>query len=624
MNITLLSGKILNFIQPITGIELANKISPSLAKKSLAIKINGTLSDLQDYIHDDATVQIITIDDQEGLEILRHDTAHILAQAVKNLYPTANIVIGPAIKDGFYYDIDYQESFSINDLEKIEQEMKNIIKQNFKFVKKVYSKEEALQLFQHEKYKLELIKDLKDPITVYYQNDFYDLCRGPHAISSKYIKAFKLTKISGAYWRGDAKNAMLQRIYGTAWFTEEDLQKYLTMLEEAQKRDHRRLGKEMNLFHFQEESPGCVFWHPHGWALFQILVNFIRDKQTALGYVEVNTPQILNRVFWEKSGHWDKFRKYMFTVHTDQEDDKEYAIKPMSCPGAAQIFNNMGIVSYKDLPLKVSEFGIVHRFEPSGALHGLMRVRGFTQDDAHIFCTESQLLDESRKVCEFALEIYKDFGFNDIIIKISDRPEMRIGSDEVWDRSEKALIQAIEDMGLEYTINRGEGAFYGPKIEFTLCDAIGRHWQIGTLQVDFNLAERFNCSYINSVGERVKPIILHRAILGSLERFIGILLEHHAGRLPIWLSPVQIVLITVSDAVNDYAYEILNKLKQAGVRVILDNENQTLSYKLRRQILAKIPIIGIIGKEELETHTITINKKKMQYETLLSFIKSQV
>lgn len=632
LNIQLSDGKVLQFQEPkINGFKIAETISTSLAKAALAMQVNGKPCDLSTDIDKDCSVKLITTNDEMGLEIIRHDTAHILAQAIKELYPSAEITIGPVIKDGFYYDISYDQNFSTDDFKALEDKMHEIIKRNDGFIRKVVPRDEAIKMFAKigEKYKVEIIKDLpaNEEVSIYYQGDFFDLCKGPHAPATKHLKAFKLMKIAGAYWRGDSKNPMLQRIYGTAWRNNEELTKHLHMIEEAEKRDHRRLGKEMDLFHFQDNAPGTVFWHSKGWQLFQILVNFIRKKQTAAGYVEVSTPELLCRSIWEVSGHWEKFKESMFTARAMGED-REFAIKPMSCPGAVQIYNH-GLTSYRDLPIKIAEFGKVHRFEPSGSLQGLMRVRGFTQDDAHIFCMEEQVQEQSREVCEFALAIYKECGFDDVKIKISDRPEKRIGSDEVWDKSEEALVKAVESMGIPYEINKGEGAFYGPKIEFTLMDAIGRDWQIGTLQVDFNLPMRFNAPYTGQDGVKHHPIMLHRAILGSLERFIGIMLEHHSGKLPLWLAPTQMIIVTVSEQFNSYARKVMNELKNEGIRVELDDDNQTLNYKLRKHILAKAPLIAIIGKNEELNNTVTIrsleseNQKVVSVSELITSLKEE-
>jgi threonyl-tRNA synthetase len=632
IKITLLNGQEINLPSLISGFEIATKISPSLAKSSLAMKLDGKLYDLDTKLERDCHLEFITTESQEGLEIIRHDAAHILAQAIKDLYPQAQITIGPVIEDGFYYDIALEEKISSEDLGKIEKVMKDLVKKGGGFTRKVVNRAEAIKIFSDlgEKYKVEIIKDLpeQEEISLYYQGDFCDLCRGPHGPNLKHLKAFKLTKISGAYWRGDSKNPVLQRIYGTAWRNQEELDLYIKRLEEAAKRDHRLLGQTMDLFHFQEDNPGVVFWHNNGWELFQTLVDFIRKRQKAAGYIEVNTPELLARSLWEKSGHWEKFKENMFTAAA-LDEDREFAIKPMSCPGAVQIYNH-GLKSYRDLPIRMAEFGKVHRFEPSGALHGLMRVRGFTQDDAHIFCSEEEIEEESKKVCDFALKVYKDCGFDKIKIKISDRPEKRIGSDEIWDKSEAALKKALEALDLDYSINKGEGAFYGPKVEFTLTDALGRDWQIGTLQVDFNLPARFNASYIDSDGNKKTPVMLHRAILGSLERFIGIILEDKGGKLPLWLAPVQLLLVTVSENFNNYAEEVLTLLKEAGIKAELDKDNQTLNYKLRKHILARKPLIGIIGNNEVVNKTITLRfldkeeQESISLENLLIKLKKEV
>ncbi len=619
--IQLPDGKILQFQEDrINGLKISEEIGISFAKSVLAMEVDGQLCDLTTEIDKDSKVKFITVNDEMGLEIIRHDTAHILAQAIKELYPSALITIGPVIKDGFYYDISYDQHFSTDDFVAIENKMHEIIKRNNGFIRQVVPRNEAIKMFESigETYKVEIIKDLpeNEEVSVYYYGDFFDLCRGPHAHNTKHLKAFKLMKVAGAYWRGDSNKAMLQRIYGTAWRNNEELEKYLKMLEEAEKRDHRRLGKEMDLFHFQDNAPGTVFWHSKGWQMFQVLVKFIRDKQTATGYVEVSTPELLCRSIWEISGHWEKFKEHMFTAHAMGEE-REFAIKPMSCPGAVQIYSH-GLTSYRDLPIKMSEFGKVHRFEPSGALHGLMRVRGFTQDDAHIFCTEEQIQEQSREVCEFALSIYKECGFDNVKIKISDRPDKRIGSDEVWDKSEQALINAVESMGIQYEISKGEGAFYGPKIEFTLTDAIGRDWQIGTLQVDFNLPMRFNALYTGSDGNKHHPIMLHRAILGSIERFIGIMLEHHSGKLPFWVAPTQLMIIPISDQFHDYAKKVMNQLRLKGLRAEIDNDNQTLNYRIRKHILAKVLLIVIIGKNEELNQTVTVRKLGEEQQSVLT------
>ncbi len=632
IEITLLDGKKLPIPLLTSGLELAEIISKSLAKSALAMKIEGQLFDLDTKLEKSCQIEFITHKSDESLEIIRHDTAHILAQAIKALYPQAEITIGPVIQDGFYYDIALEQNLSLDDLPRIENKMKELVKKGGGFVRKVVTREEAIKLFSDlgEKYKVQIIKDLpsSEEISLYYQGDFCDLCRGPHAPTLQHLKAFKLTKIAGAYWRGDSKNPMLQRIYGTAWRDQEELDLYLKRLEEAEKRDHRLLGKNMDLFHFEEDNPGVVFWHNDGWILFQTLVDFIRRRQKAAGYIEVNTPELLSRSLWEVSGHWEKFKENMFTAAA-LDEEKEYAMKPMSCPGAVQIYNH-GLKSYRDLPIRMAEFGKVHRYEPSGALHGLMRVRGFTQDDAHIFCREDQIEEESRAVCDFALKVYQDCGFDKVKIKISDRPEKRIGSDEVWDKSEEALKKALDSLSLPYSINKGEGAFYGPKIEFTLTDALGRDWQIGTLQVDFNLPMRFSASFIDSDGNKKSPIMLHRAILGSLERFIGIILEDTGGKLPLWLAPVQIMIITVNETCNDYAKEVCKTLEEAGIRAKLDQDNQTLNYKLRKYILAKKPLIAIIGSNEVQEKKVTLRflddreQENLSLEDLIIKLKKEV
>lgn len=546
----------------INGLELASQISKSLAKESVAIKINNEIKDISLPINVDASVAILKRDSEEALELIRHDCAHVMAEAVQELFPGTQVTIGPAIENGFYYDFARDEPFTVADLPKIEKKMHDIIQRNKNFIREVWSKEESIKFFKEkgEDYKVELINDLPDneEISIYKQGNWLDLCRGPHMVSTKQIgKAFKLMKVAGAYWRGDSSNTMLTRIYGTAWATEKELEQHLLQIDEAEKRDHRKLGREMDLFHFQEEAPGAVFWHPKGWKLFQSLINYMRNRQDKAGYVETNTPDMMDKSLWETSGHWDKFSDMMF--RTEAKDDKIYAIKPMNCPGAVEIFKQ-GLKSYRDLPFLLSEFGKVHRYEPSGALHGLMRVRAFTQDDAHIFCTEDQITQESKTVCDLILSIYKDFGFDNVRIKFSDRPEKRVGDDVIWDKAEAALMQAMEATGLEYTLNPGEGAFYGPKLEFVLRDAIGRDWQCGTLQVDLNLPRRLGATYIGEDGNKKIPVMLHRALFGSLERFTGILIEHYAGHLPFWLSPLQTVVATITSDTDKYAYEVQTSL----------------------------------------------------------------
>ena len=594
----------------INGLELASQISKSLAKESVAIKINNEIKDISLPINSDASVAILKRDSEEALELIRHDCAHVMAEAVQELFPGTQVTIGPAIENGFYYDFARDEPFTVADLPKIEKKMHDIIQRNKNFIREVWSKEESIKYFKDkgEDYKVELINDLPDneEISIYKQGDWLDLCRGPHMVSTKQIgKAFKLMKVAGAYWRGDSSNTMLTRIYGTAWATEKDLEQHLLQIEEAEKRDHRKLGREMDLFHFQEEAPGAVFWHPKGWTLFQSLINYMRNRQDKAGYVETNTPDMMDKSLWETSGHWDKFSDMMF--RTEAKDDKIYAIKPMNCPGAVEIFKQ-GLKSYRDLPFLLSEFGKVHRYEPSGALHGLMRVRAFTQDDAHIFCTEDQITQESKTVCDLILSIYKDFGFDNVRIKFSDRPEKRVGDDAIWDKAEAALMQAMEATGLEYTLNPGEGAFYGPKLEFVLRDAIGRDWQCGTLQVDLNLPGRLGATYIGEDGNKKIPVMLHRALFGSLERFTGILIEHYAGHLPFWLSPLQAVVATITSDTDEYAYEVQKALISKGIRAEIDTRNEKIGYKIREHSNSKVPAIIAVGKKEAEDKTVSVRR----------------
>ena len=594
----------------INGLDLASQISKSLAKESVAIKINNEIKDISLPINSDASVAILKRDSDEALELIRHDCAHVMAEAVQELFPGTQVTIGPAIENGFYYDFARDEPFTVADLPKIEKRMHDIIQRNKNFVREVWSKEEAIKHFKGkgEDYKVELINDLpnNEEISIYKQGDWLDLCRGPHMVSTKQIgKAFKLMKVAGAYWRGDSSNAMLTRIYGTAWATEKDLEQHLLQIEEAEKRDHRKLGREMDLFHFQEEAPGAVFWHPKGWTLFQSLINYMRKRQDNAGYVETNTPDMMDKSLWETSGHWDKFSDMMF--RTEAKDDKIYAIKPMNCPGAVEIFKQ-GLKSYRDLPFLLSEFGKVHRYEPSGALHGLMRVRAFTQDDAHIFCTEDQITQESKTVCDLILSIYKDFGFDNVRIKFSDRPEKRVGDDAVWDKAEAALMQAMEATGLEYSLNPGEGAFYGPKLEFVLRDAIGRDWQCGTLQVDLNLPGRLGATYVGEDGNKKIPVMLHRALFGSLERFTGILIEHYAGHLPFWLSPLQAVVATITSDTDEYAYEVQKVLVSKGIRAEIDTRNEKIGYKIREHSNSKVPAIIAVGKKEAQDKTVSVRR----------------
>ena len=608
--IQLLDGKKIDFENSINGFELTKKISKSLEKIALIMEVDGELKDLSHQIIKDSKVKIITPKDKEGLEVIRHDTAHILAMAVQELYPGTQVTIGPVIDNGFYYDFSRKEPFTENDLKKIEKKMAEIVDRDEKTHREVWKRDDAVEHFLKigEKYKAEIIESIPtgQEVSIYHHGKWHDLCKGPHLASTGKIgKAFKLTKVSGAYWRGDSKNEMLQRIYGTCWTSKKELDDYLERLEEAEKRDHRKLGKEMDLFHFREESPGAVFWHEKGWLLFQRLVEYMRSKQRLAGYKEINTPELLDRSLWEKSGHWDKFGEHMYTSETP--DEKIFAVKPMNCPGCVQVFNQ-GLKSYRDLPLKLSEFGKVHRYEPSGALHGLLRVRAFTQDDAHIFCTEDQITQESLIVTNLILEIYKDLGFENVFLKYSDRPEKRVGDDSVWDKSEAALLSAIKQSKLEYTVNKGEGAFYGPKIEFVLRDAIGRDWQCGTLQVDLNLPNRLGASYVAKDGNKKVPVMLHRALFGSLERFIGILIENYAGKLPFWLSPTQAVVCPIAEENNEYVKKLFEDLFKEGINCEMDLRNEKINYKVREHSLAKIPFIIVCGKKEVAESTVTVRK----------------
>lgn len=610
INITFPDGTVKSFPTDVTGFEIAKAISPSLAKKAIAIKVNETLLDLFSEIAKDAKIKIITDKDPEGLEIIRHDCAHILAQAIKNLYPDAQITIGPVIENGFYYDILPSQPLSENDLPKIENEMKRICQNNYPINREIWDKNEAIKMFKKagENFKAEIIADIipqGEDISLYRQGEFIDLCRGPHSPSTKYVKYFKLMKIAGAYWRGDSNNVMLQRIYGTAWACAEELENYITMLEEAERRDHRKIGKALDLFHIQEEAPGMIFWHEKGYILYKLLEEYIRKEILANGYIEVKTPILVDRSLWEKSGHWGKFGEHMFL--SQDEDKRIMALKPMNCPCHIEIFKK-GVKSYRDLPLRMAEFGSCHRNEPSGALHGLMRVRGFVQDDAHIFCTEDQITAEALAFYKLLEKVYLKLGFKDISIKFSDRPEKRAGSDEIWDKAEKSLLTALESTGLAYTINKGEGAFYGPKLEFVLKDAIGRDWQCGTFQVDFVLPERLKATYTGPDGEKHVPVILHRAILGSLERFIGILIEQYEGKFPFWLAPKQIAVLSITDEVQDYAGTINNQLLSNNFRSILDNSSEKINYKIRHYSHQKIPVLVILGKKEKETKTISVRE----------------
>lgn len=619
VSIKLPDSSVLSFDGATDGAQIAAKIGAGLAKAALAIKVNGKLQDLATPITTDADIDIITAKSPEGLDIIRHTCSHVMAQAVQELYPETQVTIGPAIENGFYYDFAREKPFTPADLEAIEKRMAEIVDRDEPVVREEKSREDAIAFFKKkgEKYKVELIEDLPADavISFYKQGDFIDLCRGPHLPSTgKVGKAFKLMKVAGAYWRGDSSREQLQRIYGTAWADKKALDAYLVQLEEAEKRDHRKLGREMDLFHFEDVAPGDIFWHPHGWTLFQTLINYLRKRQNDVGYVEINTPQIMDRVLWETSGHWDWYRENMFTTTIE---DRVYCVKPMNCPGGILVFKQ-GIKSYRDLPQYIAEFGRVHRYEASGALHGLFRVRAFTQDDAHIFCTPEQLEDECQKVVRLMLDIYDAFGLKDVSIKLSTRPDERIGADELWDKTETALAQALTDMGYKYTLNPGDGAFYGPKLDFKVKDAIGREWQLGTLQVDMNLPERFDVSYIGEDGEKHRPIMLHRALFGSLERFTGIMIEHYAGKFPFWLAPVQAVVTTITDDGDEYAAEVVKALKKAGIRAEIDLRNEKISYKIREHSLKKVPVVLVIGKKEAADGTVTIRRLGQEKQETLA------
>lgn len=630
VSIKLPDSSVLSFDDPVSGADVAAKIGAGLAKAALAVKVNGKLQDLATPITTDAEIDIITSKSPEGLDIIRHTCSHVMAQAVQELYPETQVTIGPAIENGFYYDFARKTPFTPADLEAIEKKMAEIVDRDDPIVREEKPRNEAIAFFKDkgEKYKVELIEDLPADavISFYKQGDFIDLCRGPHLPSTgKVGKAFKLMKVAGAYWRGDSSREQLQRIYGTAWADKKALDAYLVQLEEAEKRDHRKLGREMDLFHFEDVAPGDIFWHPNGWTLFQTLINYLRKRQNDVGYVEINTPQIMDRVLWETSGHWDWYRENMFTTEIE---DRVYCVKPMNCPGGILVFKQ-GIKSYRDLPQYIAEFGRVHRYEASGAIHGLFRVRAFTQDDAHIFCTPEQLEDECQKVVRLMLDIYDAFGLKDVNIKLSTRPAERIGADELWDKTETALAQALTDMGYNYTLNPGDGAFYGPKLDFKVKDAIGREWQLGTLQVDMNLPERFDVSYIGEDGEKHRPIMLHRALFGSLERFTGIMIEHYAGKFPFWLAPVQVVVATITDEGNDYAREVLTALKKAGIRAEIDLRNEKISYKIREHSLKKVPVMLVVGKKEIADKTVTIRRlgqekqEKLALDDVIAKLKAE-
>jgi threonyl-tRNA synthetase len=608
--ITLPDGSQKRFDHTVSVADVAADIGAGLAKAALAGKVDGVLVDTSTPIDHDATLSIVTDRDPEGLEIIRHSTAHLLANAVQEIFPDAQVTIGPVIEDGFFYDFAYKRPFSTDDLTAIEKRMAEIAAKNLPVHRRVMPRDEAVEHFKKigEKYKAEIIAAIpsNEPISLYGQGDWEDLCRGPHVPSTGKLKAFKLMKVAGAYWRGDSRNEMLQRIYGTAWANEKQLKEYLTRLEEAEKRDHRRIGKELDLFHLQEEAPGAVFWHPKGWALFQQLIAYMRERQAGAGYLEVNTPEIMDRELWIKSGHMETFGDNMFMTQTP--DERTFAIKPMNCPGHIQVFKQ-GLRSYRELPLRLAEFGKVHRYEPSGALHGLMRVRAFTQDDAHVFCLPTQLTSEAVKITELILGIYRDFGFEDVRIKFSDRPPKRVGSDEVWDQAEDALRQASAAAGIETTLNPGEGAFYGPKLEFVLRDAIGRDWQCGTLQVDFNLPGRLGATYVGEDNQKHTPVMLHRAMFGSLERFIGILIEHHAGKLPTWLSPVQAVVMGITNAQDEYCLQVAENLRNQGLRVETDLRYEKVGFKIREHTIKRVPFLLVAGDREVEARTLAVRTR---------------
>jgi threonyl-tRNA synthetase len=619
ISLTFPDGSARSFKSGVTGREVAEQIAKSLAKKAVAVQLDGKTRDLGEPIKSDAKIRILTRDDAEALSLIRHDAAHVMAEAVQEIYPGTQVTIGPVIENGFYYDFAREEPFTPEDLPKIESKMREIVARDRPFTCEVVDRKKAKDLFKKkgEAFKVELIDAIPEgeEIKLYSQGDWLDLCRGPHMTSTgKVGKGFKLLKIAGAYWRGDSSKPMLQRIYGTAWASEEELAAYLHQLEEAEKRDHRRLGREMDLFHFQEEAPGAVFWHPKGWALFTALIGYMRRRQNAWGYVEVNSPDMMERTLWEQSGHWEKFGDHMYVTETP--DERIYACKPMNCPGHVQIFKH-GLKSYRDLPLRLAEFGKVHRYEASGALHGLLRVRHFTQDDAHIFATEDQITEECIRLNEQMLSIYRDFGFDDVRIKFSDRPEKRVGSDAVWDKAEAALKRAVEAAGLKYELNPGEGAFYGPKLEYVLRDAIGRDWQCGTIQVDLNMPMRLGAFYIAPDGEKTVPVMIHRAMFGSLERFTGILVEHYAGHLPLWLAPVQAMVATIVSDADTYASEVLDALRKAGLRAEADLRNEKINYKVREHSLAKVPVLLVVGKREAEEKTVSVRRLGSQEQQVM-------
>ncbi|MBV1787166.1 threonine--tRNA ligase [Marinobacterium sp. D7] len=628
--ITLPDASTREFDHPVTVYDVAASIGAGLAKAAVAGKVDGTLVDTSYLIEQDAQLAIVTARDEEGVDVIRHSCAHLMAMAVQELFPGAQVTIGPVIEDGFYYDFAYERPFTQEDLARIEQRMNELSKQDLQVSRSIMNRGEAVAMFQQmgEKYKVEIIESIpgEEPLSFYRQGDFIDLCRGPHVPSTGHIKAFKLMKVAGAYWRGDAKNEMLQRIYGTAWGDKKELKAYLHRLEEAEKRDHRKLAKQLNLFHLQEEAPGMVFWHPHGWTLYQQIEQYMRAKQRKHGYQEIKTPQVVERTLWEKSGHWDKFHEQMFTTHSESRD---FAIKPMNCPCHIQVFNQ-GLRSYREMPLRLAEFGSCHRNEPSGALHGIMRVRGFVQDDAHIFCAENSIQSEVAAFIDFLHEVYADFGFSDIIYKLSTRPDQRVGSDESWDKAEKALADALDTAGLDWDELPGEGAFYGPKIEFSLRDCLGRIWQCGTIQVDFSMPGRLGAQFVNEQGERETPVMLHRAILGSFERFIGILIEHYAGALPTWLAPVQVAVMNITDKQADFVKQVNERLENHGYRAIADLRNEKIGFKIRERTLQKVPYLLVVGDKEVESGSVAVRTRSgedlgtMPVDALLDLLSQEV
>ena len=629
LNITLPDGSVRQYESPVTVAQIAASIGAGLAKATVAGKVNGKLVDACDPITEDSTVQIITPKDQEGVEIIRHSCAHLVGHAVKQLYPNAKMVIGPVIEEGFYYDIATEKPFTPEDVAAIEARMKELIAQDYDVIKIMTPRAETIKIFQDrgEEYKLRLIEDMPEveAMGMYHHQEYVDMCRGPHVPNTRFLKNFKLTKLAGAYWRGDSNNEMLQRIYGTAWATKDELKAYIQRIEEAEKRDHRKLGKQLDLFHLQDEAPGMVFWHPRGWALWQTIEQHMRKELDAAGYREVKTPQIMDKTFWEKSGHWDNYKDNMFVT---QSEKREYAVKPMNCPGHVQIFNN-SLRSYRDLPMRLAEFGSCHRNEPSGALHGLMRVRGFVQDDAHIFCTEDQIVDEARRFNELLVRIYKQFGFHDVAVKLSLRPEKRAGSDDIWDKAEQGLRDALTACGVEWEELPGEGAFYGPKIEYHVKDAIGRSWQCGTLQLDFVLPDRLDAEYVTESNGRARPVMLHRAILGSLERFIGILIENHAGSFPLWLAPVQMVVMNITEHQTDYCRQIVERLRAENFRVELDLRNEKIGYKIRDNSQYRFPYQIVVGDKEKQENKVAVRRKaedlgSLNIDDFISQLKQEI